>query len=327
MSREDRKLRKHFEERAKRERRLAKKYSAKHGDDASSRTSGSVTSGLAVETGPGYCDVLSGGQRLRCRSSGDAAVGDRVLYSPDRRRIEEILPRRTSLSRSDPGNLHRERIIAANIDVVVNVVSLKSPPLRPGLIDRYLIATGRSGADPLICVNKIDLLRNAEELEPVRAYRDAGVPLILCSATSGEGIAALSEAMAGKLCAFTGHSGVGKSSLLNALDPQLDLLTGAVSEGNDKGRHTTTCSALYHLAGGALVIDTPGIREFGLWDVSPDDVRLYYREFAACTCAFSDCSHTHEPGCGVKLAVAAGRIPEARYQGYLRIMDSLVHSG
>jgi ribosome biogenesis GTPase len=322
MSREDRKLRKHFEERAKRERRLAKKYS-KHGDDASSRHTGPVAPGLAVETGPGFCDVLRGNQRVRCRSAGDAAIGDRVLFSSDRRRIEEVLPRRTVLSRADPGNPHLERVIAANIDVVANVVSLKSPPLRPGLIDRYLIATGRSGAEPLLCVNKIDLLENAEELHPVRSFQAAGVPVILCSAATGEGIGQLLEALAGKLCVFAGHSGVGKSSLLNALDPELDLITGAVSAGNDKGRHTTTSSALYHLPGGAIVIDTPGIREFALWDVTAHEVRVYYRDFAAYACAFSDCSHSHEPGCGVKAAVESGRISELRYQGYLRILASL----
>jgi ribosome biogenesis GTPase len=321
MSREDRKLRKHFEERAKRERRLAKKYSSTHGDGAPDRRSGPLSTGLAVETGPGFCDVWSGDQRIRCRSAGDAAIGDRVLYSPDRRRVEEILPRRTVLSRSDPGNPHRERVIAANIDVVVNVVSLKSPPLRPGLIDRYLIATGKSGAEPLLCVNKIDLLESAADLEPVQPYQAAGIPVILCSATTGDGIPELLEALAGKLCVFAGHSGVGKSSLLNALDPQLDLVTGTVSLGNDKGRHTTTSSALYHLAGGAIVIDTPGIREFGLWNITAADVRLYYREFDAYSCDFSDCSHTHEPGCGVKAAAAAGGV--ARYEGYVRILSTL----
>ena len=323
MSREDRKLRKHFEERAKRERRLAKKYSSQHGRDLTSRHTGPVTTGLAVETGPGFCDVLCANQRVRCRSAGEAAIGDRVLFSEERRRIEEVLPRRTVLSRTDPGNPHLQRVIAANIDVVVNVVSLKCPPLRPGLIDRYLIATGRSGAEPLLCVNNIDLLASAEDLDPVRGYEQAGVRVIHCSAATGEGIVELREALAGKLCVFAGHSGVGKSSLLNALDPRLDLVTGAVSEGNDKGRHTTTSSALYHLPGGAIVIDTPGIREFGLWDVTADDVRLYYREFAACVCAFSDCSHTHEPGCGVKAAVDQGQVGVARYQGYLRILASL----
>ena len=223
-----------------------------------------------------------------------------MLFSSDRRRIEEVLPRRTVLSRADPGNPHLQRIIAANIDVVVNVVSLKSPPLRPGLIDRYLIATGRSGAEPLLCVNKIDLLENAEELHPVRSFQAAGVPVILCSAATGEGIGQFLEALAGKLCVFAGHSGVGKSSLLNALDPELDLITGAVSAGNDKGRHTTTSSALYHLPGGAIVIDTPGIREFALWDADrARGLRVLSRPPPHTPAPFpSDCSHSHEPGCG-----------------------------
>src|SRR5207253_671504 len=161
---------------------------------------------------------------------------------------------------------------AANIDIVANVVSLKSPPLRPGLIDRYLIATGASGAAPLLCLNKIDLLTDASELEPLRPYEDLGLAIVRCSATTGEGVEELAAALAGKLCVFAGHSGVGKSSLLNALDPQLDLATKDVSSGNERGRHTTTSSVLYRLRNGATVIDTPGIREFGLWNIDADAV-------------------------------------------------------
>ena len=323
MSREDRKLRKAMEERAKREMRLARKYSFKLEREKKRGTEGAVAAGLAVETGPGFCDVLCGAERVRCRSGGDATVGDRVLFSPDRRRIEEILPRRTLLSRSDPENPHLERVIAANIDLVVNVVSIKSPPLRPGLIDRYLIATGKSGAEPLVCVNKIDLVENAEELTSLSAYQKAGVVVVLCSAATGEGLQMLSQAIAGKLCVFAGHSGVGKSSLLNALDSGLNVVTGSVSEANEKGRHTTTFSALYRLPNGAMVIDTPGIREFGLWDIAPADLRRYYAEFGAYSCSFSDCSHSHEPGCGVKTAVESGEIPEFRYEAYLRILATL----
>lgn len=323
MSREDRKLRKAMEERAKREMRLARKYSFKLEREKKGGAAGAVAAGLAVETGPGFCDVVCGAERVRCRSAGDTVVGDRVLFSPERRRIEEILPRRTVLSRSDPANPHLERIIAANIDVVVNVVSIKSPPLRPGLIDRYLIATGKSGAEALVCVNKIDLVESAEELTSISAYQKAGVAVVLCSAATGEGLQMLSQAIAGKLCVFAGHSGVGKSSLLNALDPGLDLVTGSVSEANEKGRHTTTSSALYRLSNAAMVIDTPGIREFGLWDIAPADLHRYYAEFAAYACSFSDCSHSHEPGCGVKTAVESGEIPEFRYQGYLRILATL----
>jgi len=316
MSREERKLRKHFEEKAKRELRLARKHSQRRSTAAKSSPAGQIT-----EIGPGYCDVLSGGQRFRCRSTPDLAIGDHVLFSPERRRVEEILPRRTVLSRTDPHNPRIERVIAANVDVVVVVVSLKNPALRPGLIDRYLIAIGKSGADPLLCVNKIDLMSSDGELDALRPYQDLGIEVVLCSAATGEGLETLSAALAGKTCVFTGHSGVGKSSLLNALDEKLDLETNAVSSATEKGRHTTTHSAMYELPNGAIVIDTPGIREFGLWDISPLEIRRYFDEFDHYRCGFSDCTHSHEPDCAVKAAVEAGEIAEARYQGYLRILN------
>jgi len=319
MSREDRKLRKHFEARTKRELRLARKHATKLDNRTQRARSEAWATGLVVETGAGFCGVLCGSHRERCRPS-DAAVGDRVLFSDDRRRIEEILPRRSVLSRSDPDNPRLERVIAANIELVVNVVSLKSPPLRPGLIDRYLIAIGKSGAEPLLCVNKIDLLEDSSQLDVLRPYQDVGLEMVRCSAATGAGVAELSEKLAGKLCVFTGHSGVGKSSLLNALDPRLDLVAGDVSSANQKGKHTTTSSALYHLPGGGMVIDTPGIREFGLWNVSAGDIRRYFHEFDECRCAFADCSHSHEPDCGVKQAVESGDIALARYDSYLRIL-------
>jgi ribosome biogenesis GTPase len=347
MSREEKKLRRHLEERGKRELRKANKHLPKASEwkppparidarrvdededlppvqkkKARIERELPTLAGFVAEIGPGYCDVLCIGERTRCRFTDDLAVGDRVLFSPERRRVEEVLPRRTALSRTDPHNPRVERVIAANIDVVVNVVSLKSPPLRPGLIDRYLIAIGKSGAEPLLCVNKIDLLAGAAELDPLRPYQDLGLTVICCSAATGEGLKPLSDALAEKVCVFAGHSGVGKSSLLNALDPRLHLSTGSVSSANKKGRHTTSSSALYHLPNGAIVIDTPGIREFGLWDVSRTDLRQYYREFNAYPCAFADCTHTHEPDCGVKAAVESGELSAARYRGYLRILCS-----
>jgi ribosome biogenesis GTPase len=317
MSREERKLRKHFEEKAKRELRLAKKHSQRRSTASKSSPAGQIT-----EIGPGYCDVLAGSQRIRCRPTPDVAIGDNVLFSLDRRRVEEILPRRTVLSRTDPHNPRIERVIAANVDVVVMVVSLKNPPLRPGLIDRYLIAIGKSGAGPLLCVNKIDLMSADEELDALRPYQDLRIEVVLCSAATGKGLGMLSAALAGKTCVFTGHSGVGKSSLLNALDQKLDLETNPVSSANERGRHTTTSSAMYELSNGARVIDTPGIREFGLWDISRAEIARYFDEFNFHRCNFSDCTHTHEPGCAVKVAVESGDIPTARYQAYLRIVSS-----
>ena len=343
MSREERKLRKHLEAHVNRELRKALSkarvkdwkpprervnISAEQEDylppaKRKTRTEqdASVSRGLVAETGPGFCDVLSAGERVRCRTAGDVAIGDQVLFSPDRRRIENVLPRRTSLSRADPHNPRLERVIAANVDIVVNVVSLKNPPLRPGLIDRYLIAIGKSGAEAVVCVNKIDLLASQEDLDPLRPYQDIGTHVILCSASTGVGLETLSQALAGKLCVFAGHSGVGKSSLLNALDPRLQITTGSISSANEKGCHTTTSSALYHLANGAIVIDTPGIREFGLWDVTREDLRRYYKEFTAYQCAFSDCTHSHEPDCAIKQAVASGAISNARYESYARIFN------
>jgi len=349
MSREERKLRKHLEEHARRELRKANKHMSKVRagewkpprervdarwvdeleDHASIKSKKRISKdhdaalfahGMVVETGPGFCDVLCARERVRCRTVVDVATGDQVRFSAERRRVEEVLPRRTVLSRSDPHNRRVELVIAANVDIVVNVVSLKTPPLRPGLIDRYLIAIGKSGAEPLVCVNKIDLLEHADEFAPLAPYEKLGIPVIRCSAATGEGIGQLADVLAGKLCVFAGHSGVGKSSLLNALDSGLTVDTGEVSSGNQRGRHTTTSSALYSLPNGAMIIDTPGIREFGLWDVGPADVRGYYSEFKGGVCAFGDCSHTHEPDCGVKAAVDAGEIAKERYEGYLRIL-------
>src|SRR5258708_28072359 len=359
MSREERKLRKDLEEHARRELRKANKHmttvraaewkpprekvAARWVEDFETDQEAdqgvgcgpgvrptklqkkrmALANGMVVETGLGFCDVWCGGERVRCRTEGDAATGDQVRFSPERRRVEEVLPRRTVLSRSDPHNRRVERVIAANIDVVVNVVSLKNPPLRPGLIDRYLIAIGKSGAEALVCVNKVDLLESADEFEPLLPYERLGIAVIRCSAATGEGMGQLADVLAVKLCVFAGHSGVGKSSLLNALDSGLTLDTGAVSSGNQRGRHTTTSSALYSLSNGAMIIDTPGIREFGLWDVGQADVRRYYSGFEGRACAFRGCSHTHEPDCGVKAAVEAGKIPRARYEGYLRILGTM----
>ena len=320
MSREDRKLRKHFEERAKRERLLARKASKSPGRDRPRRL---LLAGLVVQTGPGFCAVLCDRERVQCRADNhQIVIGDRVLISKERRRIEELLPRRTALSRADPHNPHLERVIAANVDLVVNVVSLKNPPFRPGLIDRFLIAIGASGASPLICVNKTDLLDDPCDLESLQAYQDSGVPVLFCSALTGDGIDALAQTLAGRISVLAGHSGVGKSSLMNALDPGLDLATSAVSSTNDKGRHTTTSSTLHELPNGGMIIDTPGIREFGLWNVSAAEIRRYYNEFARYACAFSDCSHLHEPGCGVRAAAASGVIAAARYKGYCKLVQS-----
>jgi ribosome biogenesis GTPase len=301
--------------------------------------SGELQVGQVVSVAAGRCAVQSAGETIECllrpdlviTQQSDLAVGDWVHFSAagDNYFIEEVLPRRTTLSRRDPFFRHIERVIAANIDAAVIVVSVVSPPLHPALIDRYLIAIQRGGAEPVICVNKIDLLGSAPEapaeLSALQPYREIGVRIVTCSASDGSGVDALLDTLSGKLCVFVGHSGVGKSSLLNALNPELNLATNTLRAGDGKGRHTTTASQLYELSRGVRVIDTPGIREFGLWQLTLEEARWYFAEFneVAAGCKFSDCSHLHEPACAVKRAVHRGRISSARYESYRRIAANL----
>ncbi|MGH9632411.1 MAG: ribosome small subunit-dependent GTPase A [Bryobacteraceae bacterium] len=276
--------------------------------------------GVVAGIGPGVCQVLCGGRLEKRRPLPGLAAGDEVRF--DHIAVREVLPRRTTLSRPDPTNPRIERVLAANIDAVVLVAAVASPPLRPGLIDRYLVAIEKGGAEPVLCVNKSDLAK-PEDLAPLEGYRAIGVPVVLCSALTGAGLDVLLDVLAGKTCVFTGHSGVGKSSLLNAICPELRITTGAVDAAHQKGRHTTSSSSLYELPNGIRIIDTPGIREFGLWDVGADKLPRYFREFEDLHCGFTDCTHTHEPRCGVKAEVERGRISDERYQGYLRILESL----
>ena len=297
-------------------------------------------SGMVIAVSSARCRVFLGGREVDCvvpsaiarRQRSALAVGDRVTAEPVEAglwRLVEILPRRTFLSRPDPLNPRVERLIAANIDVAVNVVSIRNPPLRPRLIDRFLIAIQRGGARPAICVNKIDLADDREAaLEPLSTYKELAVPLVPCSTKSGEGIEALRSLIEGKTCVFVGHSGVGKSSILNALDAQLRLATANVHEKHGTGRHTTTASTLFDLGDETYVIDTPGIREFGLWDITPQALRESFPEFeeAAEWCRFNDCTHLHEPGCEVQKRVERGQISPARYETYKRLATTAERS-
>ena len=290
---------------------------------------------MVIGISSGRCRIFLEGREVDCvvpsemakRQRSTLAVGDQVAVEPVEGalwRLVEILPRRTALSRPDPLNPHLQRLIAANVDLVVNVVSVKSPPLRPRLIDRFLIATQRGGAQPAICVNKIDLIAEDDrerELAPLADYRELGVPVIACSVRTGEGIDALRATLQGKTCALVGHSGVGKSSILNALDARLQLATADVHKKRGTGRHTTSASTLFDLGNETYVIDTPGIREFGLWDITPESLRQAFPEFeeAAEWCRFNDCTHLHEPDCEVKKRVERGEISPARYDAYLRL--------
>jgi ribosome biogenesis GTPase len=239
--------------------------------------------------------------------------------------IRVVQPRRSTLSRPDPNNPRIERVIAANMDVVVMVVSLRSPDLRPGLIDRYLIAIQKGGAEPVLCVNKVDLVEREEEFNALEPYRSIGLRIFRVSTKKNLGLAEFRAALAGKLAVFVGHSGVGKSSLTNALKPGAGAITGRISQMWNKGRHTTTGSTMYQLVDGLRIIDTPGVREFGLWKLTPGELAGYFREFdePGNQCQFTDCTHTHEPVCGVRDAVENAALSRVRYETYLRIRQTL----
>lgn len=244
-------------------------------------------------------------------------------------RIRAVGPRRSWLGRPDPGNPHRELLLAVNVDVAVVVVAAAASGLRPGLIDRCLLALARGNVAAVVCVNKVDLLPGGAgdtALAAAMAPYDAmDVPVCRCSATHGLGLDGLRAHLAGRTCVFVGHSGVGKSALANALDPGGDRRTGDVRAHDGKGRHTTTSANLRRLADGTRLIDTPGVREFGLGPLTAEELRHGFPEFApfAARCRFGDCAHTDEPHCGVRMAVADGRIDAARHASYVRILASL----
>ncbi len=287
--------------------------------------------GVVVWLGPKTCQVRSGSSTTECQlsRSSSVAVGDRVTYRPhgEGHAVLAVLPRTTVLSRPDVFLGHQERVIAANIDVVVVVVSVVAPPLHPRIIDRYMVAIQRGGARMLLAVNKTDLLdamNRDSEMDKLAPYRGL-VSIVCCSTTNGSGVDELREMLRGQTCAFVGHSGVGKSSLINAFEPSLAILTRSVSEGYGRGTHTTTASTLHELPGGTRLIDTPGIRSFGLWDIDAAGLAWYFPEFEEhrANCKFRDCTHTHEPVCGVKDAVRNGQISQVRYDSYMRILTIL----
>jgi len=300
---------------ANRKRRLQKILAAK---SKPKKNEDAETPGLVIAVVPGVCTVAIDGETRQCRCELPVAPGDAVSIRHEK--VAAIAPRRTALSRTDPANPNRERVIAANIELLVIVAAIEDPPFRPGLIDRYLVAAARGGVQPILCINKIDLCADTAVAGQVTDnWREMGVPVVLCSTRTGVGIDDLRDLLAGSLAVLAGQSGVGKSSLLNALADEMHARTGAVSEHTGKGRQTTTSARLYELRNGARIIDTPGIRELGLGRVTEAELRFAFTDFAAFECRFRDCTHRAEPDCGVRASVESGAISKARYSSYFRI--------
>lgn len=258
----------------------------------------------------------------------EMVCGDRVVWqaAPDGSGVVVALaPRRNLLCRPDFKG--RMKLIASNIDQIM-VICAVIPELSTGLIDRYLVAAETTGIRPVIVVNKTDLLTPSERNEMdkrLALYRGLGYPLIHTSARSQHGLDELIMSLEGHTSIFVGHSGVGKSSLVQALLPDEKIRVGELSEATGKGTHTTTTAVLYHLPYGGDLIDSPGIREFGLWNITADQVASGFIEFRPFLgqCRFRDCSHHHEPGCAIGTAAREGRIRPERLESYFRIVDSL----
>jgi ribosome biogenesis GTPase len=277
---------------------------------------------------------LTDGRQWRCGTRGVlrnlttderniVTTGDHVwacATGPDEGVIERVEPRHGILTRASRG---REHVLVANVDQVVFVISLVEPDLKPHLVDRFLVSAGRGQIAPVLCFNKADRVDPADYQSLVGYYSQMGVPTLLTSAANGTGIDLLRERLRGRQSVFSGQSGVGKSSLLNALQPGLGLVVREVSGSTEKGRHTTTTSQMLRLDFGGYVVDTPGVRQFQLWDVRPEEVEGYFVDFRPFVplCSFPDCTHTHEDRCAIKRAVERRQISAGRYLSYLGLIQ------
>jgi ribosome biogenesis GTPase len=279
---------------------------------------------VETEAGQFVCQLrgrLKKGPRL-----GDiAAVGDRVqvsMQSPPQGMIEAIEPRLRMLVRLDPTprGVYRQ-IIVANPDQAVFMFACADPAPRLGMLDRFLVIAEKQGIPALIVANKVDLVSRAEAQELFGRYLPLGYPVLFTSVRSGEGLAELQGRLQGKLSVLAGPSGVGKSSLLNAFQPGLGLRVREISQATSKGRHTTVVRQLVPLAEGGYLVDTPGLKALALWDIQPHELDGYFPELRSLVerCQFNDCTHTHEPGCAVRLAVEKGQVHPGRYESYVRM--------
>lgn len=298
-----------------------------------------IVEGLVIRATGSWYEVESGGSLLKCRirgklrlkgvrSTNPVVVGDIVHCQSGQDGewvICDIVPRRNYIIRR-ASNLSKEsHIIAANVDCAMIVVTLVEPVTALEFVDRFLITCEAYKVPAVILLAKIDLLEQAPEqvAQFHQIYESAGYRVIDISAKEGIGIDSVKELLAGRVTLISGNSGVGKSTLVGRIDPTLDIRTGEISESFHKGKHTTTFSTMYPLEGGGYIIDTPGIKGFGLIDIDDKELWHYFPEMIASAgeCRFYNCTHTHEPGCAVCEAVKQGDIAFSRYESYLKILD------
>ena len=240
--------------------------------------------------------------------------------------ITAVEKRKSVFARGDSSGRKKIKVLGANVDRVFLVHSVLKPDLNLRLLDRMLVAAECDNIPPSICINKTDLLENEDLIiEKMLPYDEMGYEVIYCSALEGRGIEKLRLSMTGARSIMAGPSGAGKTSLIAALEPGLDMRIGVVSEKTGKGRHTTTHFEFHPLAGGGYLGDTPGIREFGIWGLSKQTLYTCFRDLSVYTseCRFSSCTHSHEPGCGVKEAVEEGIVSKERFESYLKILEEL----
>ncbi len=299
-----------------------------------------IPQGIVVHCGEEQlCCTLKGLlKKNKTRAKNLVAVGDLVLFekiAPSEGIISHVLPRHTILSRADNLSRRNQQILAVNVDQVLITASVLNPPLKPAIIDRYIIAACKGAMQPVIVINKIDLLESVEESllldeqklcyeELQEAYAAVNIPLIGVSAIETNGMEALKEIMRDKTSVFSGPSGVGKSSLINVLTG-LNLRTGEVVEKTKKGSHTTTTTQLLSLPFGGWCVDTPGIKSFGVWDLQLEEIENYFTEIHAlgAQCKFANCSHLHEEDCAVIAAVEVGTLSPWRYDSYQALRHSV----
>ncbi len=270
----------------------------------------------------------AGGEALKL------AVGDEVILERAERgdawAIAEILPRRSRLARRAPGTEHRERVVVANVDQVLVVFAAAQPEPHPRMLDRFLVIAAANDIPVRVVINKVDLVPEDDARARFSVYERAGYPLHLTSTVTGAGLDSLAASLHGRSTAISGPSGAGKSSLLNAIYPGFALRVGEISRSVNKGRHTTVGASMHPLPDpeGGFVVDTPGLREVGIWELDPRELDECFIEFRPYIeeCRFADCLHRAEPGCAVRDAVAADAVSGDRYDSYLRLLEELERS-